>query len=727
MPKINTNIGIDTGIGGGVSSQSLSYWKQRFPSDLVASVKSDTEIDLYWTNNGTPDYTGHKIYISTDNINFTLKDTIASIGTTHTIDGLTANTLYYFYTTAYKGSHESIATNVVSDTTVFFADNFIGTTINTDKWDETDGDSVISQNGMVLLTLPHVANITEFTNILKSKKTIASGVAVAQGHLTWITDGASVSIGGIYLFKDANNWASITSRATTAGDKYRLRIYTSGISRYDLNTAAIITKNKYVKIWTDGTIIKFYYWSGSVWTQMGTSQTFGLGYPLCYAISVVDNVAFTGGNPVIVRNAILSSFEYTKLYSPIANIDRESISNIAWCWFNSPKPTYDFSVNKTWLNLVQNPDGSGFSQYVATLDHTNKIVTKVKVGSVYQSDDHNEGSILVRTSDGKLFTAYTEHTKTGSPLRFRISTNAKNASAWGNEITSDPDNPNLYSYANTFEVSNGNIYVIYRSTHASPANNTWRYIVSSDGGATWSTSTTIFNYTTSPYMRIFQSTTNKDLLHFIGCPHPILGTATTKILHFYFDTGAGTWHKSDGTDITVGLPLDDSDATIVVSKNYPEQLWIEDLMLDSNGYPRILFTYYTDIDTHAHLKFLYYTEWTGSKWSEPYEIHQSCHKNIASTNPSSEDTYMPLATFDRGNVNRIFAAKEISDGGILEIFELIRVSASSFTSTRKTTQGNLDQWRPITTNAPTYNVMWLNKIDYTSYVSFIQQLMIETF
>jgi hypothetical protein len=91
-----------------------------------------------------------------------------------------------------------------------------------------------------------------------------------------------------------------------------------------------------------------------------------------------------------------------------------------------------------------------------------------------------------------------------------------------------------------------------------------------------------------------------------------------------------------------------------------------------------------------------------------------------------------LAAFDRGNPDRIFASKDVSDGGKMEIYEVTRVSASSFTTVRKT-WSRVDQWRPVTTNAPDYNVFWLNKNKYDAYYSsppgthaFIMQLVCKT-
>lgn len=102
--------------GGGIDWSS--YWATRFPSGLTAVVASDTQINLSWTNNGTADYTGHKIYISTDAVTYTLKDTVLSIGTNYSATSLTLGTRYYFYVVAYKESSESAASNIVNALTL---------------------------------------------------------------------------------------------------------------------------------------------------------------------------------------------------------------------------------------------------------------------------------------------------------------------------------------------------------------------------------------------------------------------------------------------------------------------------------------------------------------------------------------------------------------------------------------------------------------------------------
>lgn len=96
-------IGIKGPFGTGKSWSS--YWTTRTISGLAITVDSDTQLTLNWTNNGTQDWTGTKVYISTDDVTYTLNKTIASIGTSTTVTGLTADTFYYVKVAPYKNTN----------------------------------------------------------------------------------------------------------------------------------------------------------------------------------------------------------------------------------------------------------------------------------------------------------------------------------------------------------------------------------------------------------------------------------------------------------------------------------------------------------------------------------------------------------------------------------------------------------------------------------------------
>lgn len=78
------------------------------PTLLSATAISDVRIDLAWTVNST-NRDGHRIYISTDNVTFTLKGTVLGATAVYSATGLTSATTYYFKVVAYEGTTESTA------------------------------------------------------------------------------------------------------------------------------------------------------------------------------------------------------------------------------------------------------------------------------------------------------------------------------------------------------------------------------------------------------------------------------------------------------------------------------------------------------------------------------------------------------------------------------------------------------------------------------------------
>ncbi len=99
------HIGIGTNIGKSGGVNWTVYWATRTVTGVTIVVNSGTQFTVSWTNNGTTDYTGHKIYISTDDVTYTLNKTVTSIGTSTTIKGLTKNTLYYIKVAPYKNDN----------------------------------------------------------------------------------------------------------------------------------------------------------------------------------------------------------------------------------------------------------------------------------------------------------------------------------------------------------------------------------------------------------------------------------------------------------------------------------------------------------------------------------------------------------------------------------------------------------------------------------------------
>jgi hypothetical protein len=86
------------------------------PSNATLIVLSGTVIQVNF-DIGSTNHDGHRIYISTDGVTFTENSTVLGAVATKQVTGLTAATQYWLYVVAYKGVIESVASNVVTDTT----------------------------------------------------------------------------------------------------------------------------------------------------------------------------------------------------------------------------------------------------------------------------------------------------------------------------------------------------------------------------------------------------------------------------------------------------------------------------------------------------------------------------------------------------------------------------------------------------------------------------------
>lgn len=86
------------------------------PSGLTASPTSNSTIDLNWQDN-TVNEDGFKIARSTDGVNYTDIDTVASNVTTYTDSGLTFNTTYHYEVRGYNTSGDSNTVSASATTT----------------------------------------------------------------------------------------------------------------------------------------------------------------------------------------------------------------------------------------------------------------------------------------------------------------------------------------------------------------------------------------------------------------------------------------------------------------------------------------------------------------------------------------------------------------------------------------------------------------------------------
>ena len=259
---------------------------------------------------------------------------------------------------------------------------------------------------------------------------------------------------------------------------------------------------------------------------------------------------------------------------------------------------------KTYITWIEDPSGD---EGVAAYTHATRTMgSKFTLHAALEADLHASGSVIV-ADNGKILCHYVEHH--GDRIRRRVSTNPEDVSAFGSEALIGALSDT--TYATNFQlngVTDSPIYLFYRVTDG-----THSYLVyktTTDYGVSYTpaTPTTIWEIAGKHvYWRIGSNhnaridVTATDTDRSVGDP--------SSLYHFYLDAAAGTWHKSDGTTVT--LPLDTTEATLIKSAaDGPIQP--EGISYDASGNPVAIMSVYDSVGvTNAVVQ----ARWTGSAWS----------------------------------------------------------------------------------------------------------------
>lgn len=231
-----------------------------------------------------------------------------------------------------------------------------------------------------------------------------------------------------------------------------------------------------------------------------------------------------------------------------------------------------------WIDRVGNVE-------VGVFDEASKTVTgRYTIHAAFQSDAHSSPSLWRRTSDGRIITAYSLHN--ASTFNIRVSTNPDDPSSWGSATGLDAQlGGTRYSDSQLYEVD-GTLYLFYRDEPTAGTDSRW--CISTTSAATptsgWAAQTIVYHITgTRSYVTSALDTTSGHI-HFVATN----GGATvggisgfSRLGHFYLDTSDGTYHKTDGTTIT--LPLDFSEITEAYAGT--TGVFMSNVVIDAGGHP----------------------------------------------------------------------------------------------------------------------------------------------
>lgn len=313
-----------------------------------------------------------------------------------------------------------------------------------------------------------------------------------------------------------------------------------------------------------------------------------------------------------------------------------------WSWFCDPRAVQHEDV--LYFGYVRGSDGS---VVVAAWDGS--TLTETVIAPELQVNDHDYPSLLIRASDQRIIAFYTKHLDT--TVRYRVSTNPLDISAWGSEQTVSGKVAGSYTYTMPVQLSGeaGQPLRLFYRNHvtADGGDQELHYSKSDDGGATWGSAIRLSDLN---YHKIATTATR---IHFFGTQHPNSGQ--TSLYHFYLDTPSGEWRKSDGTAlVSPSFPLQPSDMTVVYDGS-TTRAWVWDAAMDGDD-PVVAFATFPGNDGSDHRANV--ARWDGDSWNveEVAAMGGTIHP---SSSPQPEPFYSGGIAIDRGDPRIVYVSRKV--------------------------------------------------------------------
>ena len=394
-------------------------------------------------------------------------------------------------------------------------------------------------------------------------------------------------------------------------------------------------------------------------------------------------------------------------------------NNGAWCWYQDERVI--IHDNKLIMGSVACGSGTGGSSRNGNIEVTTYDLVNGGSPSTFvlhanlQSDDHDLPAFLAMP-DGKILAMYTRHLS-DYYIRYRITTNPNDTSAWDSEVILTREAST--SYSNIFRLSgeNGRIYDFYRGENFNP-----NYIISDDNGQSWSYGGHLIRKDNHrPYVKYCSN--NVDKVHFITTEgHP--RDYNNSVYHGYIYNGG--IYKTDGTklgDLADG-PVAPESLTKLHDGSAESVGWTTDIHLDENENPVVAFTSQVD-GVGLDIRY-FYGRWDGSNW----HINEMCYGGTRLY--SGEDDYSGLIAIDPQDVTTVYISVNvnpyngeplISSADNQQHWEIFRGTTADM--------GASWEWKPITLNSTDdnirpivpiwdgdYTILLWNKGTYTTYTNF---------
>lgn len=308
---------------------------------------------------------------------------------------------------------------------------------------------------------------------------------------------------------------------------------------------------------------------------------------------------------------------------------------------------------------------------VIRFNETTKLVTGTHViASGFEGDAHSSPSLLRRASDGKILAFVSKHN--AEPFNVWVSSAADDPSAWSASTNLDSQLLGVRYTDSQPHESSGNLYLFYRDEPTAGTDSRWCISHTSPATPTsgWPAGTIVYRMTGSRSYVISVLDSANAKIHFIASN--AASTGYTKLGHFYLNTATGTYHKSDGTGIT--LPIT-SFTSITTAYSGTSTVLPYNVSIDGSGNP----VFVAEDKIAGAFRYIY-VRFNGTTWSST---------NFAAVGVGYEYSGAGTgfgawgACIRDSDVNTVYAIRDT--GGISEVWKYETAdSGATFTPTQLT-------------------------------------------
>lgn len=387
-------------------------------------------------------------------------------------------------------------------------------------------------------------------------------------------------------------------------------------------------------------------------------------------------------------------------------VKRSVVGVGAWSWFSNPRAIYH--SGKTYVSSIS----TGGSLVVTEYNHTSAAITSTTMTASLEVDDHDHASLMVRGSDSKLVAFYAKHS-TDTTLRYKVSTNATDSTAWGSEQTTTFSG--VISYANPIVLTDdSSACYVFTRVYETAGNYRWSYKRTTDY-STWGSEVELWDPGATQSYLVCEKNGTGRIDFFASDGHPSTN-GNTSLYHFYaaWDSGSSTlkYYNSAGTEQT--LPIDTSKATLIYDGSGGQDGWVHDIIIDTDGYPRVLYQQRVSATGSGDMR-IKFSRWNGSAWTTPVEITASGGYVY-----SGEPAYCGVSCFDGADYNTVYLGKQVSSIYEMQAWATTDNGATWAKTADITSSSTLGpNFRPVSPKNHTGRLacLWASGI-YTTYINY---------